>query len=105
MAAIYSTSFAHVSLTPSVNNTLFTCPAGYVAVLRDIDAFCESAGTQTVFFFFTAPGLPFTGLEFASANSWAQWRGRQVFGVGQELVASPSAGTIVVKISGYLLSV
>ena len=81
-------------------------PAGFVYVVRDIDAL-EQTGTagatmvlvgQTGAFIWLAGGL--TG---PAVGNWA-FRGRQVYAEGEQVAVKSTLGTWAVSVSGYQLS-
>lgn len=82
----------------------YTVPPGYVAVVRDLDAYA-SAGAAAQNLYLIGNVLQtiwwhnWTGLSIATA----QWRGRQVFVAGEQFHLNSDAG-VDVTVSGYLLS-
>lgn len=104
MAAVYSVCFFRAFT--AVGPLQFTCPAGFVCVLRDVDVVGESNGSSDVL------SIDIEGLGFiwgvqgsGGAFQTAQWRGRSVFTEGQVLEAGISgAGTWHVSASGYQLT-
>lgn len=104
MSTVYSTCFFRGF--SDVGPIQFTCPAGFVAVLRDVDAVAESNASSDVL------AIDIKGLGFiwgvqgsGSAFQAAQWRGRSVFTGGQVLEATfTGSGVWHVSACGYLLS-
>lgn len=104
MATLYSTQFAAVQGLVASSHT-YTVPAGFIAIVRDIDAFADTSGTST---FLVARGPAsnvFFYAEFLLATtSSKEWRGRQVLNTGETLVLQAGPAAVDVMASGYLLS-
>lgn len=84
--------------------TLYTVPAGNVAVIRDMEYFssssalfnvqCSSSGRSGLLWYLS--GVP--------ANSWHQWQGNTVLPPGDVLQGfADGAGNLIV-VSGFLLT-
>lgn len=87
------------------NATLtYVVPAGFVAVLRDLDVIQVSSGTNGLVIVQDSGFI--TWLTLATNNIWAhvQWTGRQVFTAGQSLDLISSGHTFHMRASGYLLT-
>lgn len=99
--AVYSIRFmawAATELGPS-----FTCPPGYVCVVRDADIY--SGGGAMINWDISINGLAhFAAGQFTieALAQTAQWRGRQVFNAG-EILTFASDGPTDGMISGYQL--
>lgn len=105
MAAVYSVCFIRRGGSTGTND--FAVPAGFVAVVRDIDAVTNSGpGSAVVQVEETPTGIPFWFVSDSSGNIvWHQWSGRQVLNVGSTLrVAVSGGGNANVSVSGYLLA-
>ena len=79
-------------------------PAGFVAVVRDIDVyFGTSLSVRQVFAYGSASQVFFQGSVDANLAGWRQWEGRQVLQAGEALGI---LGTDVFDLtaSGYLLT-
>lgn len=100
----YSTRFLLYSGSAAGTVASFTVPAGYVAVLRDIDLLATSAAlTGAIVQAGTAyPGILWTGPTAATTSR--AWRGRQVFYAGEVIRCYVFDGSWDVLASGYLLS-
>lgn len=104
MSTVYSTCFFRAFT--AVGPLQFTCPAGFVAVLRDVDVVAESNASSDVLEV-AIEGLGFIWGVQGSGGAFqtAQWRGRSVFTAGQVLEATVTGpGTWHVSACGYLLS-
>lgn len=85
----------------------YTVPAGYVAVVRDVEALNSSASTDSLFIAATVPGpLTVTLTKFydLAGETPAQWQGRVVLLAGDGLEVYSGVEVFEVMISGYLLS-
>jgi len=104
-AAVYSKRFGIAHDLMIGAELTYTVPVGFVAVLRDIDAYSGIltgntllgylAATPDVVFFQASWGINETG--------WRSWRGRQVFYAGDTFGLS-SNQFVDGAMSGYLLS-
>lgn len=104
MAAIYSTLF--LSGNTSAGSPIFTVPAGFIAVLRDVDVYCNGIGGEELFLEDSTYGNTFARWDILTpADSGSkQWQGRQVFNPGGGFVFVATVGTWDVRASGYLLT-
>jgi hypothetical protein len=87
---------------------LYTVPADYVAVLRDVSVRNQTGSTSLIQIGATVPGpLNVVVAQFDSviANDVVSWQGRAVFNAGDELWLYNSEGQAQAIASGYLLSV
>lgn len=102
----YSTRF--FAGTPAAGDELvYTVPAGYVAVVRDIELLQGYADTQTVYVILSVPGpltVGFAGSSALASLEFLHWSGRVVANAGDELYVFTNDGEVQVTISGYLLS-
>ena len=83
----------------------FVVPAGYIAVIRDLDVYY---GNQLFPAYARLIGAANQKLWSVSnsigSESYAQWRGRQVFLAGETITVSvDEGGEADVTLSGYLL--
>ena len=106
MAAVYSTQF-FAGTVSNAQQELYVCPSGYVAVLRDVQLYNNTAGAIDAFIeLWTGAGqlatVAFRGI--AAQESPAPWNGRAVFTAGQSLQAGQTGASLRVWASGYLLS-
>lgn len=114
MTTVYSTSFLDTEVLTPGPPIAYIIPAGYTAVLRDVDLFVNAGvAAGDLVLSSSATGAPF--VYFETKSPWGvtnfSWRGRAVFeGSPTEAVEAfffqPTSGTNtwVVKASGYLLS-
>lgn len=101
MANVYSTRF--VAWAASMLPPAFEVPAGYVAIVRDIDVW-SGGGAMINWQVEVIEGAKFAAGQFTieSIAQTAQWRGRQVLEPG-EFLEFQSDGPTDGLISGYLL--
>jgi hypothetical protein len=91
----------------TVGQVLYTVPAGYITVVRDIEVLHVSSDSGTFSIYDQGPGSSAATIWFVGVAdlAWAQWKGRAVMNAGDQLIASVSdAGTYQAIVSGYLLS-
>lgn len=102
MADVYSTRlYAALDLH---GNEGYTVPGGYVCVLRDVDIFSYSSGSESGFALEGDLGqVIWYVLVPPDTTQSYQWRGRQVFNPGDIITFNASAGSFDVTASGYLL--
>lgn len=105
MAAPYSTQFAAVDGLGAGVTTLYTVPAGYVAVVRDLNLNDASLGSHSAVVFEGGSGARLLSVLSSVASGDNPWTGRQVFKAGQTIDLSVSGGAWAVLMSGYLLSI
>lgn len=105
MAAIYSIRFGVVNTSAGGTTVVYTVPAGYVAILRDVDAYFPSGLGPQLFLQDGSIPLSFALLAPTAVPGSVQWRGRQVFASGQEIAVNTSATAVRALLSGYLLTV
>lgn len=101
---VYSTQFiARAGLNVNVG---YTVPAGYRAVLRDVDVACATGSGDTRIFFLENPQGGLVWVAIANPESYVsfQWRGRQVYNPGEIITFNPAEGAWDVMGSGYLLT-
>jgi hypothetical protein len=105
--AVYSLRiFATGGLSPGAGTVGPIVPAGLVYIVRDIDAFDDTAGSSDNLIVFNQTGgvlLSWQGPSIASIGNY-QWRGRQVYNEGEQVAVRSFAGTWAVAISGYQLT-
>lgn len=104
MAAVYTTRFGRGVSTASVGVD-YTVPAGYRAVLTDLDiVFGGSTFPSTAFLIDTGPGAAFWRTTASSAGTVAAWRGRQVLEAGDTVQFFPTTTGISWHLTGYLFT-
>lgn len=92
----------------STPNTSFEVPAGYTAVVRDIQAYSEAGGTGVRAFLQSGgdgPPIYFATLNAIGLNVSAQWQGRVVAQAGDllEIDVAELGAEDTVYVGGYLL--
>lgn len=104
---VYSTRFCNSSISSAGDTTLYTVPAGFRAVLRDVDIYF--GGATGIVVELRATGINF--VPFAATTTDPEpgvWRGRQVLNAGESLTVHvatlPAGGGLNVFASGYLLT-
>lgn len=98
---VYSIRFMAWAATETP--TPYTVPAGYVAVVRDVDA--VSGGGAIINWLWGINGeCKIGGGQFTveALNQFQQWRGRQVLNPGETIYVAAD-GAIDGAVSGYLL--
>jgi hypothetical protein len=103
--AIYSTLFYSGVQPQGSHATLYTVPAGFVVILRDVDALSTTTANAQILLTEAAAANAFASLNVATVLDSAQWRGRQVFPAGYAIGINTVVGAWVVRASGYLLTV
>ena len=104
MAAVYSIRLAGLTLSGAFSGTLYTVPAGYTVVLREIDAFTPDTVPTPLFCIMGSVPATFVLLNPGSGPSSPQWRGRLVMPAGETLELSLAGGNWRMFVSGYLLA-
>lgn len=99
---VYSTRFiAHAGLDGSSS---YTCPVGFVMVLRDLDVYYSNLEPGSVEMIGSESQVIWQNtMSGADVQSYASWRGRQVF-TGGESVSLVTEHPTDVTLSGYLLT-
>ena len=87
---------------PAGSMTVYTVPAGYRAVVRDITVSVTGSGLST--FQLWVPGSPILQLVSLAANAFNHWDGHQVLEAGETLQLITSGGPVLISVSGYLLT-
>lgn len=101
MASVYSVQFAALQ---GLNGThTLTVPAGFKAVLRDLDAYNGGGASSTDLFLIGSAGQTIFNDSSALQPKNSQWRGRQVL-EELETWALRTTGAWDVTVSGYLLT-
>jgi hypothetical protein len=110
----YSTTFIQGSLAPALPNIDYTVPAGFVALVSNVDltqtnpaaasyAYCTVSPTGTVF-------TPFFARKFAISadindRGWAHWTGHIAVPAGGKIrVQILAASSFSAVVAGYLLN-
>lgn len=103
MSTIYSTAFFKGNVVSGSPQT-YTVPAGYVAVLIDVDV---DGYINTASGLYVGSGanlwMVISGIA-VSAHQHIQWQGRIVLNAGESIKAAVASGNCYVAASGYLLS-
>lgn len=102
---VYSTRFIAVHDSPIAYPNVYTVPAGFVAVVREMDVyFGPSLAARKIFAEGTASQIFWEDSVAAVEDGWRQWQGRQVFYASEsfQLFCAGDVGDITV--SGYLLA-
>lgn len=107
MASVYSTLFLSGNTTGGA--PVYTVPAGFVAILRDVDVYNNSLVFAELFLEDSEFGNTIWRVDNnafipGSSIGSSQWRGRQVFTEGNGFLFNASSGTWDVRASGYLLT-
>lgn len=106
-AYVYSLRiFASGSLSPGAGMVGPIVPDGLVYIVRDIDAFDDSAGSSDNLVVFNQLGgilVSWIGPSIASIGAY-QWRGRQVYNEGEQVAFRSFGGSWAVACSGYQLT-
>jgi hypothetical protein len=105
VAALYSTLFAAAVITTTGPHVLFTVPAGYVAVLRDVGFLNTSGVTGPIYLYDSSVSTAWWASPSVANFGSVEWQGRQVFPAGSEISVQLGNAPWVVRASGYLLSV
>lgn len=103
--SVYSTQF-FLGAMPANGTVIYTVPTGYTVVVRDIELYNGSAGPGGCSVQIRVSGALEAVIFLApdmGANTWAQWQGRAVLNVGQELASGAGASGFLGVVSGYLL--
>ena len=102
--AIYSTLFGVGNRTTAGLVSVYTVPAGSVAVVRDVALLVLNIGDQINFLDFTNT-VNIANYRAATSPQTFQWAGHQVFPAGAQIgVNCVNAGFNSWRISGYLLT-
>lgn len=107
MGTIYSTVFLNGNTGSGA--PVYTVPAGFVAVLRDVDVYNNSFVLAELFLEDSETGVTIKRWDNSAlipdANLGSdEWRGRQVFTEGNGFLFNASSGVWDVRASGYLLT-
>jgi hypothetical protein len=99
---VYSTRFI---ARQGLNGTAtYVVPAGFRAVVRDVDAYCDNSGAGGTLFLHGSAGQTIWHLSLAAfATTDGMWRGRQVVEQLESFDVTTDTRTDV-TVSGYLLS-
>lgn len=101
---VYSVRFISGNIPAPGGGLFYTVPAGYRAVVRDLDVAYQTTGGSTQVEFAIA-GVTFFGNAQNSSALWVavQWRGRQIANAGDQIGVGVSGDSSSVAVSGYLL--
>lgn len=101
---VYSTRLIAVHNQPANTPILYTVPAGYLVVVRCVDAY---AGVTVLGVNFYAKGSAaqvfWKDATSPTSDGWRQWRGREVLYEGEAL-ALEADDVADLSASGYLLT-
>lgn len=105
MAPVYSTRILEAAGLAST--IVYTVPAGYVLIIRDLDVYCHATGVDHVYLV-GATGQTIWHQEFdVSTTFYGSWRGRQVIYAGEQVSITAAMSVLDgadVTLSGYLLA-
>lgn len=110
MANVYSTLFYRNGSLTAGSVIAYTVPAGFVAVVRDIDLFLNQPwDSQLLSGILVSTRFPTTALfgvlsPKARGNQPYHWEGRQVLNPGDELTLNVYDSGWEATISGFLLA-
>lgn len=107
MSSVYSTQIAASRTDGTSSLALYTVPAGYVAVLRDVALTATSTtdlGPVTLYIVTGTQSVTVFGLASLGGRETHQWTGRQVLNAGDVLRATAGGALTDWLVSGYLLS-
>jgi hypothetical protein len=100
---IYSTRFFQISGLTGTHP--YTVPAGFVAVVRDLDAFADPTISGSDLFFQGVATQTIWWNNFpVDQRSYGSFRGRQVFNPGETWFVTVDGDPVDVTVSGYLLT-
>jgi hypothetical protein len=105
--ALYSLRiFASGALNNAAGTVGPIVPSEFIYVIRDIDVYNDTAGaTDNLVVFAQTGGILCSFIGSATENQPnQQWRGRQVYGPGEQVAVRAFVGTWGVAISGYQLT-
>jgi hypothetical protein len=98
---VYSTQLLRASSSTGLIH--LDVPAGYVCVVRDIDAVAAPTSGNTLQAFVDGTAFWIVELGVEASFTWQSWRGRQVT-LPAGLVQFSSSDVVDVVVSGYLLT-
>lgn len=103
--SVYSVQL-YAGSVPGSLTTFYTAPAGAVIVVRDIDAFLNTAPSALYYIGVQHSGtiVPLIGAASGTALTQHQWEGRVVLQPGDAIVGNSGGANIVCVISGYDLT-
>jgi hypothetical protein len=100
---VYSVRFLQARAYSGV--ATYLVPAGFVAVLRDLDAFQVAGLTVPQIYLVGAAGQTIWWNSGSLVDSsYSSWRGRQVINEGETFAVNVATETASFAVSGYLLS-
>ena len=102
----YSSRFAAATVGGS-SDVLYTVPAQYVAVIRDVEVWNQGGTSDSLDTFVNVPGpLSLILVRFSdiAAGQTAQWKGRVVMNAGDTFSTYSGGNDWGILVSGYLLS-
>lgn len=88
-------------------STLYTVPAGYVAVVRDVEYFAAGEAIDGIYLVVSVPGplaAVFAWVGNLEENTGAQWQGRVVVPAAGFVEVGGYGTSLLLAMSGYLLS-
>lgn len=102
----YSTRF-YSNTFDTGSPVLYTVPADYVAVIRDMRLYAATGSTAEVAIEIINPGPATTIIFFnndVAPGDYIEWQGRVVADAGAEIIGVTTESGITAHISGYLLA-
>lgn len=105
MSGVYSTRF--IGAQGATAPISYTVPNGYVAVVRDLDAYSDTVASAEIFLRNAEGGAIYFFTWGVAQQQSVEWRGRQVYFAGETITVDISVGAldaIDVAVSGYLLT-
>ena len=109
MATVYSRLLFRAHAVDTDTVAVYTFPAGYLYVVRDMDVFLagEGGGAFSVYDGASCTFWSVTAPE-GGTGFWEHWSGRQVFEAGDSVSFAPSTidpfGHGDIRVSGYALT-
>jgi hypothetical protein len=98
---VYSVNFLSESASTGLKS--FPVPAGFRAVIRDLDIVLEPTGGAVLQLFGAGVGIWIAEVGFEGSFTYYAWRGRQVVDYPSAIDVNTS-DTADYRLSGYLLS-
>jgi hypothetical protein len=105
MADVYSTRF--ISAVGLTGTSSYTVPNGFVAIIRDLDAYANPIGVVSLYLHGASGEALWWNSWDALVAAYASFRGRQVIFAGETFNVEADVtllDSVDVAVSGYLLS-
>lgn len=100
---VYSIVIARGTLASGGASSPITPPAGFVWVIKDIEA--RGTGGNAVEFRLAIAGITLTTIPIPSGQSFGQYSGMVVVNPGETIVAGAAGSGFYYQISGYQLTI